>query len=439
MKKTVSLLLALLLLLALAASCLAEGQVTITLHYGLDDYADETIEVRAGTKVKKAVSGHDFQRVSRNPYGIDFDAWYYDEACTKTYSSRDTVDSDLELYARWVPWEGEHAELMNEWLAEMDICKAILNDKPMYTEESFQPFMKYFNNAWGAINNASRGNIDKMRRLRESLVPVCERDEVVWDIWGETVPSEDTSEYSFYLLQDAADFRPLLTAFMLEDQTQVKGNLIICSGGGFNYRGNGGEGYATAEHMNALGYNCFVLQYRLKPYDSLDAYLDLQRAVRYLRFHAEDKGIGAIENIATVGYSAGGFVVAYQTAQCYGDVQPTAFYPDYLPDEIDAMSSDVKVCAPIYSINPAMAKAILDGGNKNLPAMFVAVGTQDGMCKGVVEGYLELLKGTKAELHVYDGVPHGFGMADDYAGADQIDEQLDAFLMVHFGLAGRKN
>ena len=44
---------------------------------------------------------------------------------------------------------------------------------------------------------------------------------------------------------------------------------------------------------------------------------------------------------------------------------------------------------------------------------------------------------TPAELHVYDGVPHGFGMADRFAGADQMDTQFDAFLQVYFGLSER--
>lgn len=439
MKKVFSLVLCL-LTLSITMAAHAEGNAKITLHYMMDGYADEIIETSIGTKVSKAIRNHDFQRVSRTPYGYDFDAWYYDEAFTETYGKQDKVSGDLELYAHWQPWEGERAALLHDWMAEMDICKTLLNDKPMYTEESFEPFMKYMNKTWSAIGNASRGNIEKMQRMRASLVPVCERDEVVWDIWGEQVPSEDTTGYSFYLLQDTEDFRPLLTVFMLKDQSQVKGNIIICSGGAFTYRGNSGEGYATAEHMNALGYNCYVLQYRLRPYDSLDAYLDLQRAIRYLRFHAEDKGIGAIENIATIGYSAGGFVVANQMATCYGDVQPSVFYPDYVPDEIDAMNSDVKVCAPIYSMNADLAKTILEGGNQHLPAMFIAVGNKDATvsCEGVVKGFLSLSKATDAELHVYDGAPHGFGMSDDYVGADQMDEQFDAFLMVHFGLTNRK-
>ena len=113
------------------------------------------------------------------------------------------------------------------------------------------------------------------------------------------------------------------------------------------------------------------------------------------------------------------------------------FYPDYIPDEIDRVNSDVKVMAPIYGPWEERAQAVLDSGNPNIPAMFAAVGSKDGLCEGVTKGFLMLSAVTPSEFHVYEGVGHGFGMADHYAGADQMPQQFDAFLMVHFGLAER--
>ena len=437
MKKMLLFLLVFLILAGTVHGFAEEAAFTVTLHYQLEGYADETISVQSGTKMNKALQNNVFQHVSRYPYGLDFDAWYLDPACTRPMNKQDKISADIELYAGWTPWSGERKSLIDAWLEEMTLCKPLFNAMPAFTEESFAPFMAKLFKSWGAVNSVTAEGVAEMRTLREGLVPVCSVEDVVWEIWGEQIPGEDGSGYSFYLHQDNPDFRPVLTVFMLEDQAQVKGNIIIASGGARTYRGNDGEGYATAVHMNALGYNCFVLQYRLLPWGAVDSYLDMQRAIRYIRFHAEDKGIGAIDNIATIGYSAGSGIVLGQVAQCYGDITPDRFFPDYIPDEVDRMNSDVKVMAPIYGPWEERAQAVLDSGNPCIPAMFAAVGSRDSLCEGVTKGFLMLSAVTPSEYHVYEGVGHGFGMSDHYVGADQMPQQFDAFLMVHFGLAER--
>ena len=441
MKKTCGKIAACILVCLLLCSwgvSLAEDQTyTITLHYCMDGYPDETIVTTAGTKLNKALSGQIFQRVSRYPYGYDFDNWYMDAEATEKADKQKKLDQDMDLFAGWTAWDDARAALMNQWLEEMDLCKPLLNAMPAFTQESYLPFQNLVFKNWAAVSKVNEAYVNEIRALREGLVPVCAIEDVVWDIWGEQIPQEDNSEYDFYLLQDRADFRPVLTAFLLEDQSQVKGNIIACSGGGRTYRGNDGEGYATALKMNERGYNCFVLQYRILPYEAIDSYLDLQRAIRYIRYYAEEKGIGAIENIATIGYSAGSGVVLGQIAECYGNILPNVFYLDYVPDEIDRMDSDVTVAAPIYGPWVERAQAVIDGGNEHVPAIFAAVGTADGLCEGVIQGFLMLNRITPSELHVYEGVGHGFGMSDHFAGADQMPDQFDAFLQVRFGLTGR--
>lgn len=437
-KKYYCLMLSLLLILASYCQVIAEEvSCTITLHYGLEGYADETISVQLGTKMNKALTNKDFQQVSRTPYGYDFDTWYYDAELTRVYNKQDIVESDLDLYAGWTPWDSDRKEMLDAWVREMDLCKELLNYMPMYTPESFWPYHQALFMGWNGIRKASWERIEELQALRASLVQVHEKEEVIWEIWGDQIPQEDASGYSFWLLQDSAEFRPVLAAFLLDDQTQVKGNIIICPGGGFEHRSNDAEGYPTAEHMNALGYNCFVLQYRLQPYVQMDAFLDLQRAIRYVRYNAKEKGIAYPDRIATIGYSAGSFVVLGQIAYCYGDVQPNAFYPDYVPDEVDALNSDVLAAGPIYGPHTERLQAVLDTKNSAIPPMFIAVGTKDSMCDGVVQGFLTLKDITECELHVYNGAPHAFGMADKYTGADQIDEEFDAFLEVYFGLKPR--
>ena len=60
-----------------------------------------------------------------------------------------------------------------------------------------------------------------------------------------------------------------------------------------------------AEELSKLGYQSFVVDYRLRPYTQEEGALDLARAVRFVRSHAEGYGIEE-QDIAVMGFSAGG-------------------------------------------------------------------------------------------------------------------------------------
>ena len=414
---------------------------TVTLVYQFEAYPDDILEVRAGSLLG-AATNQAFASLEKCPYGYSFVTWYYDAECTEQFDRRSKVEADITLYGKWEPWSAETQTLMDAFFEEMALGKDIIQCPPLYSSETFMPYFELvFNNCFVGFEQSRNlagitwDLVEQLKAAREALVVVAEKDDVRWDIWVDDVPTEEAAaSYSFYLQQDNPDFRPMLAVYLQDDQENAKGNIIICSGGGRTMRCNNTEAYPTVEHMFALGYNCFVLQYRLTPYVAVDSYLDLQRAIRYIKYFAEEKGIGAIENIATIGFSAGGGVISGQIAQCYGDVLPSDFYPEYECDEIDYVNSDVKVAAPIYGLG---SSGIIETENPNIPALFLAVGSTDGMLEGYVQGYLAVRSLAPTELHVYEGVPHGFGMGDFYRGANQIDTQFDAFLRVHFGLAGR--
>lgn len=434
---------ALAMVCALGGFAMAEDVAshTVTLNYQFEGYPEDVIEVRSGALLGSATN-QAFGTVEKAPYGYTFVSWYHDAEYTELFDRRAKVEVDITLYGKWEPWTEETRALMDAYFEEIALGKDIIECPPLYSKETFDPYFELvYNQCFVSIEGSrnftmvTQDLIDTLKAAREALAETAERDAVRWDIWIDDVPTEAAAAgYSFYLLQDNADFRPVLAAYLQEDQENVKGNIIICSGGGRTARANNAEGLPTVEHMYALGYNCYLLQYRILPYEAIDSYLDLQRAIRYIKYYAEEKGIGAIENIATIGFSAGGGVVSGQIAQCYGDILPSDFYPEYECDEIDYVNSDVKVAAPIYGLRSA---SITETENPNIPALFLAVGSTDGMLEGYVQGYLAVRGFAPTELHVYDSVPHGFGMGDPYMGANQIDTQFDAFLQVHFGLAGR--
>lgn len=81
--------------------------------------------------------------------------------------------------------------------------------------------------------------------------------------------------------------RPAITPFLVEGGS--KGAVIVCPGGGYGMRADH-EGEPIARWLNQLGISAFVLRYRVAPYQYPCALNDVQRAIRYVRLHAEEWG-----------------------------------------------------------------------------------------------------------------------------------------------------
>ena len=105
---------------------------------------------------------------------------------------------------------------------------------------------------------------------------------------------------------DPDDFIPYIESYPA--QGEIKGAVLICPGGAFQFRSMQSEGYSVAEQLSQRGYQCFVVSYRLRPYSQEVSALDLARAVRYVRNNAAAYGIDE-NDIAVVGFSAGGHLL----------------------------------------------------------------------------------------------------------------------------------
>ena len=90
---------------------------------------------------------------------------------------------------------------------------------------------------------------------------------------------------------DGPDFIPNMEVFTVEQGTKPKGAVVICPGGAFVFRSVQAEGYDIADILVPMGYQCFVVNYRISPYTMQERATDLQRAIRYIRAHADDYGI----------------------------------------------------------------------------------------------------------------------------------------------------
>ena len=226
-----------------------------------------------------------------------------------------------------------------------------------------------------------------------------------------TVYTENPNSQYF----DPPDFRPNMVYFPAKQGVAVKGAVLICAGGAFMFRGDANEGTPVAKAFSELGYQSFVVNYRLRPYSMQEGALDLGRAVRYVRKHAKDYGIED-KDIAVIGFSAGGILWGELLLNFDGTVNGTSIDPNYVPDELDKVSADASAVGMIYSFYGRLSVASTDVEkfkNSDLPPAFFAYGTKDPFVREF-EKCIEALRqaGVSVEDHVLQGWPHGFGAGD---------------------------
>jgi hypothetical protein len=362
-----------------------------------------------------------------NRFGYYFKGYFFDQAATRPLKADAAAKGDVTLYAGWEKWGDETLKYMNTYSSLMEKGEYIMERPKAY---EFESFTKFYELAFGlflkieaAGNLANKDDapmLEYAMKTMNEVVRTADPEKYSWYIWGDKMPmAADADKYEFFGCLDNEKWRPFLVPYMLKDQSKVKANIIVVAGGGYFLRSNIEEAYSTAKVMNDLGYNCFVLQRRVSPYPSIDSSLDLQRAVRYLNYHAKEYGIAKIENLVTSGFSGGGGTITNAAKTLYGAVSPGTVYPNYVDDEIDKLNSDVDAMLVIYSSGD-----LTDCKNPNYPAVFLAYGTLDSLVNGANDYYKQLKeKGIFAEVHGFAGAPHGFGAGTgipDYTGVNPL-------------------
>lgn len=211
---------------------------------------------------------------------------------------------------------------------------------------------------------------------------------------------------------DPPDFIPNMKVFPAKDGVPVKGAVILCSGGAFAFRGNRNEGEPVARALNRLGYQCFVVNYRVRPYTQEEGALDLARAVRYVRSHAQDYGIRE-KNIAVAGFSAGGILCGELLLHFKGKVNGTTLDSRYVPDDLDKVSADASAIGHIYSFYGRLSVASRDVElfrRSSLPPTYFCYGTKDPFVNEFQACANALQKaGVSVESNILQGWPHGYG------------------------------
>ncbi len=207
--------------------------------------------------------------------------------------------------------------------------------------------------------------------------------------------------------------QPSLTPYLPRPGVATVAAVIIAPGGGHYQLSIDHEGYDVAKWLSGHGVAAFVLKYRLaKEKGSTytvegDELADIQRAIRTVKSRAAEWKVDPAR-VGVMGFSAGGELAVLASTR-YDDGKPTA------TDPIDRENSKPAFQALMYPGLPQDIKL-----TKETPPAFMLCGAEDreNISQGLPELYLAFRKaGVSAELHVYAGVGHGFGLRLSNHGA----------------------
>src|SRR5687768_2074012 len=256
---------------------------------------------------------------------------------------------------------------------------------------------------------------------------------LVVDLWPGTAPEEDGTigpervrmspkldrkqvEVTEPTKLITAVSKPTITIHHPPSGKETGTAVLICPGGGYWDLYWQLEGEEVAAWLNSIGVTGIILKYRVprRPDDregepARRPLQDAQRAVSLVRSRAEEWRIHP-QRIGIIGFSAGGHLAAATATSFEKRTYPPA-------DEIDNISCRPNFAIPVYSgYLKAKDKDELAPGLRiptNAPPFFLVHGGEDIVStpQNSVVLYLALKQaGVPAELHIYAGATHDFGV-----------------------------
>ena len=206
---------------------------------------------------------------------------------------------------------------------------------------------------------------------------------------------------------------------------------LICPGGAYAIVANSIEGRPIAEAINKLGYNAFVLYYRVKdearfpnPQD------DVKRAVGEIFSHADEWGVD-IEGWSLWGFSAGGHLAASYCLEDYDAPKPATVVLGYavltLGEKTHPESRDFllgKDADPSMIDKLSVERHI----TPSYPSAYVWCGDADDLVdpdNTRMMGAALDEAGVPNKTVVFPGIPHGAALGTGTVAEGWLDEAVE--------------
>ena len=180
--------------------------------------------------------------------------------------------------------------------------------------------------------------------------------------------------------------------------------FAICNaGGGFYYVGAMHDSFPHALEISKRGYNAFALIYRPNAQTACE---DLARAIAFIHEHAAELQVDK-KNYSLWGGSAGARMAAWLGS--YGTEN----------------FGEKKYPRPAAVIMQYTGLSEVFG---NEPPTYNCVGTSDGIANWrTMQRRIEKIRanGTNAEIEIFEGLPHGFGLGEGTVAEGWIDNAIN--------------
>ena len=226
-------------------------------------------------------------------------------------------------------------------------------------------------------------------------------------VWYNYINPDKTVEIVNFLKQEADEGKQVFYNIYTEEEMSIEPEkrntgifyfrgkpnskfAILNAGGGFMYVGAMQDSFPHALELSKNGYNAFALIYRP---DADKAMEDLSRAVAFIHENAKELQVDT-SNYSVWGGSAGARMSAW-----LGNYGVMSF-------------GEKKYPRPSAVIMQYTGLSEVTG---NEPPTYNCVGTNDGIASyRTMENRINKIKqnGTDAEIEIFNGLPHGFGLGE---------------------------
>ena len=227
-----------------------------------------------------------------------------------------------------------------------------------------------------------------------------------------------------------ADTPNYMTAYLI-DTDEKRPCIVIYPGGAYRARAYH-EGEPVARFFNSRGFHAVVVAYRVYPNRDPAPLADAQRAIKLVRYHADEWNIDP-DRVITLGFSAGGHLCGSTLVRDEVRIDCDRF------DAIDAMPYRPNggiLCYPVISVENDYGH--VGSGMSLLGERYDSEKTDYNLSKKIKEDtpkaflwhtsddaavnvknsliFAERLRdaGIPFELHVFPHGKHGLGLAPDY-------------------------